>query len=163
MNNIYAAPAADLAAAPHGPTTITALAWSGRIGRLRYLAYLAGVMLACATASTLLLLASPTLLAESEAQVSFQSTMLALVAFLAFLVIARRRLQDFGGGSGWLLCLLFIPLVGMLLVFRQGDEGENKFGPVPPPNTAGVKWLACFWPLLIIGVSAAIIAIPAKT
>jgi hypothetical protein len=57
--------------------------------------------------------------------------------------------------------LALIPFVGLIWLFKSGTPGSNRFGAPPPPNTTGVKVLACIAPAIaIIGILAAI-AIPA--
>ena len=63
--------------------------------------------------------------------------------------------------SGWFSLLALIPLVGLVWVFKGGTPGANRFGAPPPPNTLGVKIIACVFPLIfVIGILAAI-ALPA--
>jgi uncharacterized membrane protein YhaH (DUF805 family) len=61
----------------------------------------------------------------------------ALALLLPNFSVAIRRLHD-TDHSGWWLLIGLIPLIGfiVLLVFylREGDAGENKYG--PPPATA---------------------------
>jgi len=67
------------------------------------------------------------------------------VAFLLVLNFSLliRRLHDFGW-SGWLslpcFILYFVPLVdlvtALVLLFKAGDEKENKYGKPPKPETS---------------------------
>ena len=62
------------------------------------------------------------------------SGLFTLGMLLPSLAVGARRLHD-TGRSGWWLLVYFVPLIGslVLLVFtlRQGDAGENRYGPVP--------------------------------
>ena len=50
------------------------------------------------------------------------------------LAVAVRRLHDIGK-SGWMLLIGLIPLVGaiwlLILLLRDSEAGENKYGPNP--------------------------------
>lgn len=65
----------------------------------------------------------------------------ALVAFLPGLAVTVRRLHDVGK-SGWMLLLVFIPLVGavwlMVLLCSDSESGENEYGPNPKDPASGV-------------------------
>ena len=127
---------------------------SGRIGRLRYLAYSTGAwLLVGAFAGLVAAILDPTF-----------AMILAVVAYIAALVfgviagIQRSHDMDW---SGWTLFLNIIPLVGLIWVFKPGSAGTNNYGPPPPPNTTGVKVLGLLLPIVfVIGMLAAI-AIPA--
>lgn len=64
-----------------------------------------------------------------------------LVSIIPSVALATRRLHDIGK-SGWWQLLALIPVVGsiVLLVFlvKQGDPGENQFGP-NPLNDVNIK------------------------
>jgi uncharacterized membrane protein YhaH (DUF805 family) len=152
-NNPYAAPQADVRDISIGEYQEVRL-WSasGRIGRLRYLAYstapafLAGMIFA---------LLAPTGLA---------GTVVGLVIYLAALVFsilaAIKRSHDMNW-SGWTVLLVFIPFVALIWVFKAGTAGSNRFGNPPPPNTTAIKIIGLLFPvLLVIGMVAAIV-IPA--
>jgi hypothetical protein len=66
--------------------------------------------------------------------------------------------------SGWLVLLMLVPLLNMFfalyLTFMPGTDGPNRFGARPVPNSAGAIILACLFPLIVIGILAAV-AIPA--
>lgn len=62
------------------------------------------------------------------------STVASIALLLPSLAVYCRRLHDMDM-SGWWLLLLFIPLVGFLFLlvmfFRDGTPGANRFGPSP--------------------------------
>jgi uncharacterized membrane protein YhaH (DUF805 family) len=62
-----------------------------------------------------------------------------LALLLPGLSVAIRRLHD-TDHSGWWVLIGLIPLIGfiVLLVFylREGDAGENRYGPAPSPSAA---------------------------
>lgn len=127
---------------------------SGRVGRLRYLAYTTGAYLVAGITVGIL------------GAVLGQSTgaSVGLVAYLALLVfcvlVAIQRSHDMNW-SGWMVLITLIPFVGLIWLFKPGTDGENDYGFPPPPNTIGVKILAFVMPALVfLGVLAAI-AIPA--
>ena len=126
---------------------------SGRIGRLRYLAYTTGGGLLAGCVAVVL----------GGALGGF-GMILALLVYIAAIVfsvmIAIQRSHDMDW-TGWTVLLTLIPLVGLIWVFKSGSEGVNAYGAPPPPNTTGVKILGLLLPIVfVVGILAAI-AIPA--
>lgn len=167
-NNLYAS--SNAASSPvAGDETYQPqfLSWSGRIGRVRYLAY--------GTAQSLLwyfgfLLASIPLAMLGLVTVD-SMTPLYVVIGLAYLVLfvgqvslARRRIHDLGQSSWWLL-LWLVPLVNfglwVYLMFFPGSKGSNRFGAQPAKNGAGVILMAFGFLMIVLLVGGlAAIAIP---
>lgn len=126
---------------------------SGRIGRLRYLAYTFG-------ASFLVGLVGG-VLGAAMGTAGAAVMMLLYVPLLVFSVLAGIQRSHDMDWSGWMLLLAFIPFVGLIWIFKSGTKGPNRFGAPPPPNTTGVKILAFVMPVIaIVGILAAI-ALPA--
>jgi Tfp pilus assembly major pilin PilA/uncharacterized membrane protein YhaH (DUF805 family) len=158
--NPYAAPQTNLAGSgsdveEYGEIKI--LSASGRLGRVRYIGYSAGM-------SVLVMLVTG-ILAGLGALVD-QSLVLIVVGlgYVAMLVVqfllTIQRSHDMNV-TGWLSLIWLIPLGVLVFWSVPGTQGENTYGKPPPPNTAGVIVLACILPLVgIVGVLAAI-AIPA--
>ena len=143
MNNPYNAPGADLSQQPGdtAPYTPAFFALDGRLGRARYVAY--GTGLALLMAVVLMVFETIWLYAGFDYWlVTFVPLMLTLLMFIAFLVVARRRLNDMNR-SGWLSLLIFVPIVnlalGLWLLFGRGNEGANAYGPPPCENSTGVR------------------------
>jgi uncharacterized membrane protein YhaH (DUF805 family) len=127
---------------------------SGRLGRLRYLAYTTGAYMVAAFAVGIL----TAVLGRSAGATLGMAAYLALLVFCVLVAIQRSHDMNW---SGWTILLSIIPFVGLIWLFKPGTDGENEYGYPPPPNTTGVKILACLMPaLVILGVLAAI-AIPA--
>ncbi|MET1077213.1 MAG: DUF805 domain-containing protein [Pseudomonas sp.] len=156
----YTPPQADVAEPQAEFGTLKVLGVQGRIGRVRYLAWSMGMLLACvpvfgiAAASMML---SDTL---GFALIGLTVLFMAMVS----ICIGVQRLHDMGL-SGWLWLLNFVPFVGsifaLVMLFAPGSSGANNYGPPPPPNGRGVVALA--WAMLLvplIGILAAI-ALPA--
>lgn len=128
-------------------------AWSGRIGRLRYINYSAagfwlsvflGVAIGLALRKTSLALLSQVL-----------GTLISLLLLGVFtLALARRRLMDMGH-SGWFALLLLAPLLNVAvllwLVLGKGEAGANRHGAPPVANTTVVKALAAVVTVLAVG------------
>jgi uncharacterized membrane protein YhaH (DUF805 family) len=61
-----------------------------------------------------------------------------LALFLPGLAVGVRRLHDIDK-SGWWILILLIPIVGFVLWLiwftREGDAGENQYGPPPVDST----------------------------
>ena len=57
-----------------------------------------------------------------------------LAVLLPTLGVLARRLHDVGK-SGWFFLIILIPLIGfiwlLILLFRDSQQGENKWGPSP--------------------------------
>jgi len=164
LSNPYNAPNADLGQvadvdAQYDPSVFTL---SGRIGRVRYLAY--------SFVTGIVGLFAIGILAGITAAIS-PKLMLVVVAVFGLLymatgfIFARRRFNDMNY-SGWFSLLMLIPFVSFFislwLLFGPGDEQANDFGLPPSKNTTGVIIAAWSVPVLIamIGVLAAI-AMPA--
>jgi uncharacterized membrane protein YhaH (DUF805 family) len=130
--------------------------WSatGRIGRLRYLAYGAGATLVVGAIAGLL----GTVLDPGTAGTVTLLLYIPLIWFSAITGIKRSHDMNW---SGWTVLLTLIPFVALVWIFKAGTPGSNDYGAPPPPNTTGVKILAFLMPVLaLIGIVAAI-AIPA--
>ncbi len=125
----------------------------GRIGRLRYLAYVTGWSLLL-----YLVIGVAALLGET---LGMALVLLAYAAMIWFGVLcAIKRCHDCGY-SGWWSLSAFIPLIGLIWFVLPGDKVANRFGPPPPPNTWGVRLLGLILPLIFIAGILAAIAIPA--
>ena len=70
----------------------------------------------------------------SVAQRLMLQNLFGLVSFIPGLAVAIRRLHD-QDRSGWLLLLVFIPILGwfalLVLMLLDGTRGRNRFGPDP--------------------------------
>lgn len=84
---------------------------------------------------------------------------LAGVYICSLIPLEIKRLHDMNL-SGWWLLLLFIPIVNgifkMILLFKKGTHGKNRFGPEPCP-TALEGWM------IPIAIAAWIIALVASS
>lgn len=65
------------------------------------------------------------------------STGVALVAFLGFIVLSIRglslsvrRWHDLDK-SGWMVLTSLMPIMSLYLVFKSSDPGSNQYGPAP--------------------------------
>jgi uncharacterized membrane protein YhaH (DUF805 family) len=130
--------------------------WStrGRVGRLRYLSYtMVGSLVFMGVAGVLAALVGPMVGA-----VIMGLAYIPLIVLAVFTLIQRSHDM---GWSGWASLLAFIPLVGLIWVFKAGTPGENRFGAPPKPNTTGVKvGASLILVVFLLGILAAI-ALPA--
>jgi uncharacterized membrane protein YhaH (DUF805 family) len=159
--NPYASPRAKVADDPgesqeYGEIRIFSA--QGRLGRVRYIGYSAGVSMLVAIIgfglAALLLAAGQNTAAIVIGGVTY------VALFVVQILLTIQRAHDFDT-SGWLSVLFFVPLVSLIFWFIPGTKGENQYGYPPPPNTAGVIVLALIVPMVaIVGILAAI-AIPA--
>jgi uncharacterized membrane protein YhaH (DUF805 family) len=141
-------------------------ATKGRIGRLRYLAYvwvgylfmipvtLIGGIASTSGDSYSNSLSGPMILVISIAYIT-------MIVFI--FILAKRRLNDLNH-TGWLALIMLIPLVnilfGLYIIFAPGKPDHNRFGPPPTKNSILVKIAGLALPILLIGIMATV-AIPA--
>lgn len=162
MNNPYISPTADLTMPESdvGAYQPRIFALTGRIGRLRYLAYAMLLTLICVI-PYLIFIAMQGLLVANASPLKY---VLLLPSFAASILLATRRLADVGH-SRWWAVLMPIPYVSLIpflyLLFKGGDEQANEYGPPPCPNTRGVVAAAWLMPIIMIGGVLAAVAIPA--
>lgn len=172
--NPYQSPEAQLSTQTQSePNQSGVFSMTGRIGRLRYLAYFMCIylviMLLVAIVSIIAAVAIPALGENNETAGGILGILMIFVIYVPMLfygfVYAVRRLNDCGW-SGWLSLLFIIPIanivLGLILLFKRGDEGVNQYGAQPRPNSTAVK-VAAFFGLILpatVGVLAAI-ALPA--
>lgn len=160
--NPYAAPQTNVTvgeSAVEDFGEVSVFAVSGRIGRVRYLAYSMGL--------SLLVLAVAGILAAVVGAAAGDPTaaiLIVVVGYIAMIAIqflpAIQRSHDMNV-TGWLSLILLIPFGPFVFMFAPGTRGENQYGKRPPPNGVGVILLACLLPLFGVGGILAAIAIPA--
>jgi len=170
VTNPYSMPQSELTEPVSNETYLPKLfSLSGRIGRVRYLAYGIGAGLLMLPLAVLLMGVGFLTGAAAGPDAAAGGGLLGVLllyglSFAITLVLARRRLNDMGK-TGWLGLLMLVPLVnvivGLWLLFGPGDAQANEYGPAPAPNTTGVLILAWVLPVIfVLGIIAAI-AIPA--
>jgi len=171
--NPYSTPHAALDDGPQAAYHPRIFAVSGRIGRLRYMAYGFGVGIMLIFAVTFLAIMAGGLVGGlignpdrgDATAVGLGVTLLASAVYVAITIVyGKRRFNDLDR-SGWWSLLLLVPYLQLLplvyLVFFPGTDGPNRFGPPPRKNSIGILVLGWSVPLLIIvGIGAAIL-IPA--
>lgn len=138
---------------------------SGRLGRLRYAAYSFGII-ALGYLIMGALGAIGSVISEQAGSIAFGiGAVIAVIPMIGMnLNYGCRRLNDMNM-SGWMILVLFIPLVGnifaLLMLFMSGTKGINKYGAPPPANSKGVILAGLALPtIVLIGILAAV-AIPA--
>jgi len=164
--NPYRAPDAALNVHQDAAYQPRIFSFSGRIGRLRSLAYGLGI-------GTLFMLVMGILggLAEPYAVLRRDEGLTLLIGFTIILVWAvltlmygKRRFNDLNR-SGWWSILLLVPYVQLLpaiyLLFFPGSPGANEYGPAPVKNSTGVAIIGWTLPLIMIVSLLAAILIPA--
>jgi len=157
--NQYAAPAAVVEDVPQsgGHAELNYFDVAGRIGRLRYLAWLIGGGLII---NVIAAVVGGVLGAILPSLVSFIGLVVWIPSLWFSILVGIKRAHDFNA-SGWLSILSLVPFLGTLIfAVIPGTQGPNNYGAAPPPNTWGVRVLAAILPVIaIIGILAAI-AIP---
>ena len=164
--NPYAAPDAVLDTGIDEPYQPAIFSFSGRIGRLRYLAYVVGLNALLMT--VMLPIMGGAAFMGDESGMSIIVTVLVVVFYVAAFVLSvmfgKRRLNDLNR-SGWWFLVFIIPIVNLLLtiyvLFFPGSSGSNNYGPPPVANTLGIKLIAWVLPVVMIVGMVAAIGIPA--
>lgn len=153
--NPYAAPQAEVRDIAAAEEYQHVQLWSprGRVGRLRYLAWVFGFQFLVGVPAGILSAIVPDL-------AGVLVVALYLVVFVFSVLMAIKRSHDMDW-SGWSVLLMLIPLAALIWVFKAGTEGPNRFGNPPPPNTTAIKIVALVVPILFIAGVIAAIAIPA--
>ena len=145
---------ADVALASDGYQTVRLWPPSGRIGRMRFLAYSLALYLLVILGSFLLGLVAAFLARDSAATVV---GVISIVAYLvAGMVLLIQRSHDMNLSGWWSLAAL-IPLVSLVWVFKGGTRGVNRWGAPPPPNGLAVRVFGLILPIVFtIGIIAAV-------
>ncbi len=122
--------------------------FSGRLGRVRYIAWRSGVLFVFG----LVFIGLSTLTGLLPVGWSMLMGLLILLVAVSTLVLytlaAARRAHDFNA-SGWLSLLSLIPLVNLLFWFTPGTAGVNRHGDAPPANSRSLIVSAVLLPLLV--------------
>lgn len=130
---------------------------TGRIGRLRYLAWSLVLILVIAPALGIAALGMG--ISDTVGIILIAGVTLAMV--VVSVQIGVQRLHDIGW-SGWLYLLNLVPVVGsvfpLLMLLIPGNAGANRYGPPQPPNSTAVKVLASLWLVILALVVIAAIA-----
>ena len=155
MENPYQAPKSDVADVnrdeEYQPVRI--FSTSGRIGRVRFIAYTFGLSFLCSILAGILAAAI-----GGAGVVVLIANWVAIIALS--LMLSIQRAHDFNA-SGWLGLLGVIPLVNLIFWFIPGTDGPNRFGHKTPPNSRGTVAAACIIPIIfVMGIVAAVV-IPA--
>jgi len=163
--NPYSAPGAELKSGQNELYTPSILSFSGRIGRLRYLAYSMASYLLLMLVMVPMLGVSAFMGGAPDISTIGMLVMgvLYIAMFVVWIAFAKRRLNDLNR-NGWWLLLALVPFVNFLLtiymMFFPGTDGSNNYGAVPVANTLGVQILAWMMPVMfVVGIIAAV-AIP---
>jgi uncharacterized membrane protein YhaH (DUF805 family) len=148
--NPYAKPNAAVTEAAEEYQEVKVFATSGRIGRVRYIAYGMGIYFLFSILGVL-----------AGMVIGEAGMWLAMLAGLVVgFMLTIQRCHDFNT-TGWLSILMLIPLVNLIFWFIPGTDGPNNYGAQTPPNGVGVIIAACIVPIIaIVGILAAI-ALPA--
>jgi len=161
--NPYSAPDAALDTGQDVLYQPKIFSFSGRIGRMRYLAY--GIGLNILLMAVMIPLGGVTAGMGGEAGMSMLGMVMVGLFYIATIAIsimfAKRRLNDLNR-SGWWFLLFLVPIVNLLmaiyLVFFPGSDSDNNFGPAPTSNSVGVLILGWMMPVFfIVGIGAAIL------
>jgi uncharacterized membrane protein YhaH (DUF805 family) len=71
----------------------------------------------------------------------YLSSLYALAVLIPGLAVSVRRLHDIGK-SGWWIFINLVPLIGwiwyILLAIKEGQSGDNQYGPNPKESEAAV-------------------------
>lgn len=171
MEDVYKSPNSDLAKQvddkEYQPKVFS---MSGRIGRLRFLAYSMLFSLFSYIATVALAIIVGLILPNSQDSVSNidriavivsgVSALVFSVIFMAvYFVLSKRRLNDLNK-TGWLSLLGLIPIINILfslyLLFWPGTDSSNDYGAKPAKNSILVILGGVLMPVLFVGIMAAL-------
>lgn len=148
--NPYAKPNAAVAEAAEEFQEVRVFSTSGRIGRVRYIAYGMGIYILFGILGALL----------SFVVGQFGMVVAWLAIMIVGFMLTIQRCHDFNT-TGWLSLLVLVPLVNLIFWFIPGTDGPNDYGARTPPNGTGVIIAAFIVPIVaVVGILAAV-AIPA--
>jgi uncharacterized membrane protein YhaH (DUF805 family)/Tfp pilus assembly major pilin PilA len=158
--NPYAAPQTNVAPGERAVEEygeVRLFAVSGRIGRVRYIAY--------SIALSILVLIATGILAVLAYMVEEGAALgVVVIGYLAIYAIQLlpgiQRSHDMNV-SGWLSLISLVPFGVLVFWLAPGTRGENNYGREPPPNGVGVILVACVLPFVSSVGFLAAIAIPA--
>jgi uncharacterized membrane protein YhaH (DUF805 family) len=129
---------------------------SGRIGRLRLLAYGLGLYVGLIVLTFVLGIVVGATGLPANLAVGIGVT----VYMIGTVLLLVQRSHDMNMAGWWSIAAL-IPLVGLVWVLKAGTPGTNRWGAPPPPNTLFVKIAGLAIPaVMVVGIVAAI-ALPA--
>ena len=183
LNNPYAPPTATVADAVPSSSAdfqpIKIFGTKGRIGRLRYVAYMFGANLILGLAILTVVFVLSIVLGLSVAasggaareEILALAKVVGVVLWVVFgigaalnlvfhIMIGIQRSHDMNL-SGWAVLLTLIPFVMLYWMFAPGTKGSNRFGLPPPPNSAGVKvffGISIFFMVVAFLISSSIVA-----
>lgn len=156
----YAPPSANVGEAMPLYGELKPFSVTGRIGRLRYLAWSLVIMVAAAG----LFGVAAVIMAVSSTAGLLCMGLIGIGMLVVSVQIGIQRLHDFGW-SGWLILLNLVPFLGSLFPFvmllMPGSREVNHYGSPPPPNSRSVKVLAALWLVLIVSGLVAALTVPA--
>lgn len=139
---------------------------SGRIGRIRYIAYSFGIMIALMIVVSIVM-AMTGMGASDGGSMSIVGMIMMVMLLISYvfvvvisIMLTIQRSHDFNA-SGWLCLVSFIPLASLIFLFIPGTDGENKYGLKTPPNGAAAVVVIVMVVLIPITGILAAIAIPA--
>ncbi|MBC7602226.1 MAG: DUF805 domain-containing protein [Ramlibacter sp.] len=160
--NPYAPPKAHVSdvedSSEGGTERVRFFTFRGRIGRLRYVAYLFGGYLVSMFVGGIF-----GAIAGFAGHGEMAGTLggiasIPMLIYAVFITIQRSHDMNW---SGWSWLWTIVPFAVFIWFFKRGTQGRNRFGLPTPPNTVGVHILAWTLPaIFVLGILAAI-AIPA--
>lgn len=169
-SNPYAPPQAHVAdvLAPGVAHPIKLWSWKGRIGRIRYLAYNAAAYFCIFIPFNLLLGIFVGIAARGQSDLNLDWVPLigvvpAAIIFSIFSTLQLiKRCHDLGL-TGWFSLVSLLPVINVIfflvVIFKAGQKDSNEYGP-PPPSNRWFHWvLGLVFPIVVVGLLAAI-AIP---
>ena len=136
---------------------ISLLSASGRLGRVRYIGFGVGFWLVFFA-----LVAAIVALGNAPGGTELVGVLIIALYTAVMgvtLLLTIQRCHDFNA-SGWLALLGLIPLGALVFCLIPGTNGENRYGPKPPPNSLGAILLAGVAPLVVVAGIVAAVALP---
>jgi len=155
VKNPYATPASKLdLEAEHDYYEPKLFTFTGRIGRLRYLAYSMVSVFSLVLFFSLLTVLITFINQDYVPMFTVSiGAFVYLFMFVLSIMYAKRRLNDLNR-SGWWFLLFLVPIANLLLtlyiIFFPGSSENNDYGPMPIENSLIVKIFGLVFPVLFI-------------
>ncbi|MEO5669970.1 MAG: DUF805 domain-containing protein [Ramlibacter sp.] len=149
---------ADTEGADDGVQPVAFFSHRGRVGRLRYLAYLTFGYFLVILGSGLVGFVMG--VGGAGKYAALMGGAVAIPYLVYWYLLTIQRSHDMGW-NGWTSLFVLIPFVGLIWIFKGGTPGRNDYGLPAPPNTTGVKIGAFLFPAVAVLGLVAAIALPA--
>lgn len=123
----------------------------GRLGRLRFITYSLLIFTLWAAISAISNVLWQLYYNEWHDALSLMMIFISIFASIMGIIFCIRRLNDFNSSGWWMLIFLAVlPIMLLIMIFRPGTRGENRFGTVAIKNTTWIYVTLCSLLILLL-------------